>query len=520
MSGVSLLAASADASFDAEQKRLLLRRCRLIFVIGLIAVVLLIGLAEGIGAFLNPQPEPMGVSELAFNLAYVVVFAAGLVALVPGDPARRRLEATAFVVVVAGVVVLLADTAVNGSDYPPPLILALLLCGAAAMVPWSVSYQLALGLVAVLGFPLSRLAAAHLDLRGAGGPVGEIDYADLAVATVGVAVVAAIAVAITSTVYRLLRRVHVAERIGGYHLQQALGQGGMGTVYLAEHARMCRPSAVKVLEVSPSLDPTAVRRFEREIRLASSLSHPNTIAIHDYGRAEPDVFFYAMEHLVGLDLRSLVERFGPVLPSRATHILIQVCGSLAEAHRKEIVHRDLKPSNVFLTERGDIYDFVKVLDFGLAKEVHTGESRVITRTGTVLGTPHYLAPEAAFGAHNFEKRSDLYSLGCVAYWMMAGRTLFEGKTAVDVLAAHVRKEPIALSEVSEFTLPAPLEAAVMRCLAKKPEERYESVDELQRILSSVSFDEPWSPRRAEEWWGLHRPLSTDVSRPPSASSPG
>jgi len=277
----------------------------------------------------------------------------------------------------------------------------------------------------------------------------------------------------------------------------------MGEVFVARHARMCRPSAVKVLRVSGSLDGDALARFEREVQLSSSLTHPNTITIFDFGRAGQNTFYYAMEYLEGLDLQRLVERFGPIEARRVVYLLTQVCGSLAEAHGLQIVHRDLKPANIFLTQRGGLCDYVKVLDFGLAKVVDSDEAAGVTRKGVILGTPEYMAPEAIRDGDHVDTRADIYSLGGVAYYLLTGRPPFGPGNTLQTLVDHVRTPAVPPSEVTELEIPAELEAIVLRCLAKWPDERFQTPDELDAALRSVPLEEPWSQDRAREWWTLH-----------------
>jgi serine/threonine-protein kinase len=268
---------------------------------------------------------------------------------------------------------------------------------------------------------------------------------------------------------------------------------------------MCRPSAVKIITASPDHDSALISRFQREIEMASRLDHPNTIEIRDYGRADDSTFFLAMEYLAGLDIDHLVRRFGPIPPQRTVHILCQVCDSLAEAHDKGIVHRDLKPSNVFVTRRGGICDFVKVLDFGLAKLIDCTGEDTITSVGAIVGTPHYMAPEAIDGPGHYEARSDLYSLGCTAYWMLAGRPPYEGATVPEIIAAHVRREPVPIDAASEFEVPEILAHAVMRCMSKQVGTRFDDALELKASLESIAFEQPWTAESARDWWNLHLP---------------
>jgi serine/threonine-protein kinase len=278
----------------------------------------------------------------------------------------------------------------------------------------------------------------------------------------------------------------------------------MGRVYVAEHALMCRPSAVKVLKTSGPADKLALARFEREVRLSSSLSHPNTITIFDFGRAGEDTFYYAMEYLEGMDLERFVKRFGPIPASRAVFLLLQVTGPLAEAHERGIVHRDLKPSNIFLTMRGGLYDFVKVLDFGLAKRLEgTDTPSELTQTGVVFGTPRYLAPETVYGTAGVGPRADIYAFGAVAYWMLTGRPPFEADTAVALMIDHVKTVPKRPSEICEVPIPEELDDVVMKCLEKDPDDRFQSIAELEDALRAVPDPFPWTRSRAARWWELH-----------------
>ena len=220
-----------------------------------------------------------------------------------------------------------------------------------------------------------------------------------------------------------------------------------------------------------------------------------------------------MEYLEGLDLQQIIDRFGPLTPSRTVFILRQVAGSLAEAHSRDIVHRDIKPANIFLTRRGGVYDFVKVLDFGLAKQIRSDEApdaAEITKQGALFGTPRYLAPETVYGKEKVDGRADIYSLGGVAYWMLAGRPPFTGESSVEVIVDHVKTIPQRPSEVSEAVIPRELEDIVMKSLEKKPDDRFQSAWELDAALAAVPFDEPWSRERALEWWSLHGIIGDDA----------
>jgi serine/threonine-protein kinase len=514
---VSLLSMPAAVGQEGESDGLLLRRSRIALGLGLAVSVALLSVGE-IRVLIAGRPSP-SASERWVYTAYIGVFLLGFLGSFLGRGRASRIRWLDLAVTAGLLVVLAADTVLHTGDYPPLALVALILFGAAALIPWTVAFQAGLVGASLAAVPVVRIL---LD-RGVGDPgwwswpVLQSDPASGALfGAVGVALLGGVSVAITGTLYDLRERARVAERLGGYTLLERLGEGGAGAVYLAEHCRMCRPSAVKIITASPDHDSALISRFQREIEMASRLDHPNTIEIRDYGRADDSTFFLAMEYLVGLDLHHLVRRFGPIPPQRTVHILRQVCDSLAEAHDKGIVHRDLKPANVFVTRRGGICDFVKVLDFGLAKLIDSSGEDTITSAGAIVGTPHYMAPEAIDGPGYYEARSDLYSLGCTAYWMLAGRPPYEGATAPEVIAAHVRREPVPIDAASEFEMPEILARAVMRCMSKEVGDRFDGALELKASLESIAFEQPWTAESAREWWNLH--LSDEPGRA-STSSP-
>jgi serine/threonine-protein kinase len=519
---VSLLSTSADVSRDREGDHLLVRRARVTFGLGLAAAASLLAVGEVHSLFAGGPPP--AASERWVYAAYVAVFGIGFFGSRPRETHPDRIRWLTLLVTAGLLFVLALDTVLHLPDYPPLALVALILFGAAALLPWPVPFQVGLVASALAAVPTIRVLLG----RGVGDPgwwswpVLQSDAASGAIfGFVGVTLLGGVSIAITRTLYHLRIRALVAERMGGYRLVKQLGKGGGGSVYMAEHCRMCRPSAVKIIRASPARDPTLIFRFEREIEMASRLDHPNTIEIRDYGRADESTFFLAMEYLVGLDLQELVRRHGPVRPERAVHILLQVCDSLAEAHDKGIVHRDLKPANVFITRRGGICDFVKVLDFGLAKQVNPAGDETITGAGAIVGTPHYMAPEAVGGAELFEPRSDVYSLGCTAYWMLAGRPPYEGSTAAEVMAAHVLREPVPIDAASELDVPPLLAESVMRCMSKAAADRFDDVPQLRDTLASIEFRDPWTAASARAWWDLHLPErdpSDRVSRPRGAPS--
>lgn len=281
------------------------------------------------------------------------------------------------------------------------------------------------------------------------------------------------------------------KRLGQYALDEKIGEGAMGVVYRAHHAMLHRPTAVKFLDPQKTNDQS-ITRFEREVQLTSQLTHPNTITIYDYGRTPQGVFYYAMELLEGETLESLIYRDGPVHSPRAIWFIRQICGSLAEAHEAGLIHRDIKPSNLMVCVRGGIYDFIKVLDFGLAKAVDADQQSKLTAAGAIAGTPLYLAPEAIDNPSRIDARADLYAVGAVAYFLLTGKPVFEGRSVIDVLQHHLHTIPTPPSSVSPAPVPKELEQLILACLAKNPSQRPTSARQMLQLLDRWSIDYPWT----------------------------
>jgi len=303
---------------------------------------------------------------------------------------------------------------------------------------------------------------------------------------------------ISKVVFGLQTSVRAAMELGQYTLEAKLGEGGMGVVYRAHHRMLRRPTAVKLLPPEKAGD-AAIARFEREVRQTSRLSHPNTVAIFDFGRTQDGVFYYAMELLEGASLQTLVDRYGPLPAGRAVHILSRAAEALAEAHQKGLVHRDVKPDNIMLCERGGIPDVVKVLDFGLVKEVESAPDPRLSGVDTVRGTPLYMAPEALTNPDAVDGRSDLYALGAVGYFLLTGRSVFGG-TMIEVLAHHLHSAPPPLGDDVD---PA-LAAVIRKCLAKEPSARFGSANELVDALGELPAASTWGRAPAAAWWDAHR----------------
>jgi hypothetical protein len=303
----------------------------------------------------------------------------------------------------------------------------------------------------------------------------------------------------TGLINTLRREVFEAKQIGQYRLVKLLGAGGMGEVYLAEHRMLKRPCAIKLIHPDRAGDPHVLARFEREVQMTARLSHWNTVEIFDYGRTDDGTFFYVMEYLPGLNLEELLERHGPLPAERVVHFLRQVCQGLHEAHNVGLIHRDIKPANIFAAQRGGLYDVVKLLDFGLVKPVGENASPSLSQEGGISGTPLFMSPEQARGLGDLDARSDIYSLGAVAYALLTGRPPFNGSNPLDVMIAHVRDE-VKWPSQHRADMPADLERVILRCLAKSPEDRFQDVFSLEQALAECAAAERWTQRHAANWW--------------------
>lgn len=320
---------------------------------------------------------------------------------------------------------------------------------------------------------------------------------------------------------RLGDKVREARQLGAYRLETLLGRGGMGEVWTASHRLLQRKAAVKLIlpdklglgSVGQTQEARRLRaRFNREAQATALLGSPHTVELFDFGVAPDGTFYYVMELLEGVDFEGLVERFGPLPPERAVFLLRQVCHSLHDAHSAGLAHRDIKPANLFTCRKGADVDFVKVLDFGLVKTISAAaqrdrdESR-LTSEGMPIGTPAFMAPEIAVGESEGDFRSDIYALGCVAFWLLTGRLVFEAETPMKMLIAHAGEAPPRPSERTEVPIPEALDALVVQCLAKDPGDRPPDVASVARRLAEIPFEphEAWDEERAWKWWRSHLP---------------
>lgn len=292
-----------------------------------------------------------------------------------------------------------------------------------------------------------------------------------------------------------------AKELGSYTLNRKIGAGGMGEVYLASHTMLRRPTAIKLLKPG-MVSEESISYFHKEVQLTSQLTHPNTIAVYDYGRTPEGRFYFAMEYLDGMDLLNLVRCLGPLGEARTCHILIQVCSSLAEAHDHGLIHRDIKPANIMLCERGGIRDFVKVLDFGIAREMTSDQAGVARE---LVGTPRYMSPESITTPDRVDGRSDLYAVGCVGHYLLTGEPVFGTLSQVEQFSAHLRSTPPPVSQVVDHPVSPDLENLILRCLCKDPLDRPQTADELRKQLVACRLADQWTETDMRLWWEANRP---------------
>jgi eukaryotic-like serine/threonine-protein kinase len=380
---------------------------------------------------------------------------------------------------------------------------ALMLTVRAALIPSSprrtILYTAAVGLPTVLSPTfLAPAADGGLSLRALDSVAFPWLPAGLVIVWMFVVITSTV---ISRVIFGLRLEVREARRLGQYVLEQKIGEGGMGEVYRAWHGMMRRPTALKLLRTDRAGESSLVR-FEREVQLTARLTHPNTITIFDYGRTHDGVFYYAMELLDGATLQRIVEISGPQAEGRVVRILIMACGALAEAHASGLIHRDIKPANIMLCTQGGERDVVKLLDFGLVKELAVDGDPGVSVAGNLTGTPLYMAPESLLAPASVDARTDLYALGAVAYFLLAGREVFTGNSIVEVCSAHLHQapEPLAARGVK---VSAELEAVVLACLEKKPERRPQSALALRRSLEACAI-KAWDGDQASAWWLEHK----------------
>src|SRR5262245_18508174 len=512
------VAVSSGSAGFAEQTRQLLRY-RLIVTHSAIGIVTLtIALLEGLGMPAIPCEAAIGRWGSGLPLIAFGQSVAGLVFLLLRPQASLRtfrvVEVIEFLTlaITAGTArfLLLSHTSPQADDAAEaaliyrydtlltnvPLAFIVLLYG--VLIPNTRRRSL-IGTVILCFVPVTATLAAALvnpDVRESVPIIIALTLIPLFMALVIAVFSASRTIALQRQAYDALRE---AKELGAYTLKKKLGEGGMGEVWLAEHRLLKRPCAIKFIRADLAAEPAIAARFEREVRAVTTLTHFNTVRIYDYGRSDDGSFYYAMEYLDGPTLDWLVKDRGPLTPGRAVYFLRQLCGALAEAHAAGMVHRDLKPNNIIVTALGGEKDVVKLLDFGLVQDHSaTASDDRVTRAGTVLGTPSYMCPEQA-GGEPVDSRGDLYSLGAVAFFMLAGRPPFEGANVGKLISAHLTQPAPNLTSV-RADVPADLAAVVAKCLEKDPNDRFQTAVELEAALAACACAADWSAAIAAQWW--------------------
>lgn len=490
-------------SFDSEEERAFLAQrvalyarqiamfFAMLYVVGLVAIAI----------FLPEQLVAIHVHPAKIANALVVLMASGVwwtarrpdcspLALLAGDALLPLLVNLSIALAVPYVPPNLALT------FMPLLISVLALMFRAALVPSPMRRTIWVGALA----SLPTIAAQYLLAARASDLPAPLTPALISFGTGAwcLAVVAGTAL-VSREIYGLRTEIVKAQRLGQYTIERLVGEGGMGAVYRARHARLRRPTALKLL-LPDRTGPESLARFEREVQLTSQLTHPNTVAVYDYGRTPDGVFYYAMEYIDGLSLAELVEKHGPQPPARVINILLQAADALIEAHGVGLIHRDVKPANILLCERVGSADVVKLLDFGLVKDIRPTADPSLTQADIITGTPLYLAPETITDPSTIDHRVDIYALGAVGYCLLTGEPPFQGRSTVEVCGHHLHTIPPAPSERLGAPVPASLDALLLRCLAKRREERPASARELQNSLRECALVAPWSDDDARPFW--------------------
>jgi serine/threonine-protein kinase len=394
-----------------------------------------------------------------------------------------------------------------GADTITAFILALIMFARSVFVPSSARRTTILGIL--IGIPLTAAMYWHnldvdLSIWSSFGYDAESAHrvagAQTVITVMWWTLTTGLAALASRVIHRLRKEVSDIQSLGQYNLERKLGEGAMGVVYEAKHGMLKRPTAIKLLR--PGLaDPDALDRFRREVQLTAKLTHPNTVTIYDYGRTPDGLFYYAMELLSGATLTQVVEAGGSQPIERVVRILRDAALALDEAHDVGLIHRDIKPSNIMLARQGGVPDVTKVLDFGLVKNLGKVDDLEQTNTMSIKGTPHYLSPEAIQDPQGIDGRTDLYALGAVGYYLLAGRHVFEGKTIMEVCLHHLHTKPVPLTEVSSKEVPAELEAIIFSCLEKAQSDRPASGQELADALDRLEVAQ-WTRADAEGWWGI------------------
>jgi eukaryotic-like serine/threonine-protein kinase len=393
--------------------------------------------------------------------------------------------------------------------------LSLVMLVDATIVPTSFVRSLRMTIPVSLSFPIIMGAGAILDASLATQWTSPRSLVVFACNYIFVLATAILVSAASHGLWSARQQVYQARKLGRYRLVAPIGHGGQNEVWLAWDESLRRDVALKLLR-SESKSEADVRSFEREARATSRLTSPHTIRIFDFGASSDGIFYIAMEHLSGADLATLVREHGPMPAGRVLHFARQVCLSLAEAHDAGVIHRDIKPHNLYITRVGDDHDVLKVLDFGIAKQASLEGDATMTDVGVIKGTPMYMSPEMITGG-TVDARSDIYSLGITLYFLLTGVVPFDGRSWGKLVYSHLTLPPIPPSLRAREPLPQELEDLILRCLAKKPAERFKNVRELLAALEQCVANPPWTAEDVRNFWTAR---AAPPRRDPSQPDPG
>jgi serine/threonine-protein kinase len=516
------LASLASETDALRRKRLLAAALCLAATFGLL----------GIWVFVSPNPGTLTVSGSPFSLRvgliglrYLLAVAVAGVLASKAPLSRGQLRIVEYMLFLGLTLLLMTsehfvglDLVHRGLEYVP-ITLAFIKDGVIQMLALMMIYGTLIpnrpavaARVLLVMFVGSVAMAFLLRLQPGAAPVlAKLNAAEEAGSNVlFLGLGAALAVYCAYLLNGLRTELHAARKFGQYKLIRKLGVGGMGEVYLAEHALLKRACALKLIKAEVSADPVALARFEREVQSSAQLAHHNTIEIFDYGHTDDGTFYYVMEYLQGMSLADMMNAYGPLPAGRVVYIIRQVCAGLAEAHGLGLIHRDLKPANVFIAVQGGETDIAKVLDFGLVKPTKGPEAAALTADMTVSGTPLYMAPEQAMADRSLDARADIYALGVVMYQALTGQPPFRGDSPFAVMMAHARDPVVPPSKVRPG-VPHDLEKVLLRCLAKKPGDRYPTVKALAEALNACASAADWGPNRADAWWASIASAPTDAA---------